>query len=114
VIAALVLRMTSDPADNRGLPRPPTRAQQPRVARPRAPARPTHTAARRVPHPHLRPRAGRKATPGTAGRISSNLAYAAAPYANRPALELEAERQRDRANDAGEAQRSRAAALHAR
>jgi hypothetical protein len=97
VIAALVLRMTSDPAEDRGLPSPATRPGRPRTARPCAQARPIHP----VAHAHIPARVWSKAVPGAAGRISSNVAYASAPGDNRPALTLEVQRQREGANDAG-------------
>jgi hypothetical protein len=111
VIAALALRMTRDPGERRALPSPAPRPEQPRAARPRAQARPV--VAGRVSHSHAWPRTQRKAAPGTAREMFSSLAYAAAPYDNRAALAQEDQRQRDRADDAGEAQPSRAVALRA-
>jgi hypothetical protein len=112
VIAALVRRMTSDPGEGRALLDPATRPERPRPARPRAQARPT--VASRVSHTHERPRIRRKAAPGTGREMFSSLACAAAPHDNGAALAQEAQRQRDGANDAGEAQPSRAVALRAR
>jgi hypothetical protein len=111
VIAALVLRMTSDPGEGRALLSPATRPERPRAARPRTRAR--SIVASRVSDTHARPRIRRKAAPGTARATFSSLAYAAAPYDNGAALAQEAQRQRDGANDAGEAPPSRAVALRA-
>jgi hypothetical protein len=109
MIAALVLRMTSDPAEDRGQHNPATRPGRRPAARRRSQARPIRPVARRIAHTHAPARS--KAAPGTGSGISSNLAYAAAPYDNRPALAQEAQRQRDGANHADEAQLSEAAAF---
>jgi apolipoprotein N-acyltransferase len=96
-IAALVLRMTSDPAKDRALPSPAPHPKRAGAAQPRSRPRPIHLDARRGSHTHARARAGTKTPPGSAGGISSKLAYALALYDNQPALAKEAQRQRDEA-----------------